>query len=110
MSDHNFNTAHKAFLDGLLVGMPGVKASKAFGYPAYKVNGKIFSFVGRTGVAIKLPRTRVLELVGTAPEIKPFEVADGIVWKEWLLIERSNSEEYEQDLALFEESVGYVLG
>jgi hypothetical protein len=109
MSEHNFDADHKAFLDSLLIGMPGVKASKAFGYPAYKVNGKIFAFVGGSGVVVKLPRPRVLGLIGTQPEMQPFEVADGVVWKEWLSIQRTTSEDYAQDLGLFEESVEFVL-
>ena len=40
MSDHNYDLDKKAIMDELLLGMPGVKGSKAFGYPAYKVNGK----------------------------------------------------------------------
>jgi hypothetical protein len=79
MSDHTYNEAHKTVLDGLLIGMPGVKASKAFGYPAYKVHGKIFAFVVSSGIAVKLPKLRVQELVETAPEMKPFEVAEGVI-------------------------------
>ena len=75
MSEHKHDPANKAVLDGLLLGMPGVKASKAFGYPAYKVNGRVFAFVG-TGVSIKLPAPRVQELIATHPDMKPFEVAD----------------------------------
>jgi hypothetical protein len=33
--------------------MPG---GKAFDYPAYKVNGKGFAFLGSAGAAVKLPK------------------------------------------------------
>jgi hypothetical protein len=108
MSDHNHNPAHKSIMDGLLLGMPGVKGSKAFGYPAYKVNGKVFAFVGGNGVAIKLPATRVQELVAGQGAMKPFEVADGVVWREWVSIDRPQSDDYAQDIDLFEESVSFV--
>jgi hypothetical protein len=52
----NYREDIQAALDRFLIGIPGVKGGKAFGYPAYKVNGKIFCFVGGTGVSIKLER------------------------------------------------------
>jgi hypothetical protein len=105
-----YDEARKSVMDGLLVGMPGVKASKAFGYPAYKVNGKIFAFVGSKVVAIKLPKMRVQELTDAHPEMKPFEVDEGVIWREWLAIDRPDSEDYAQDIELFEESVQFVAG
>jgi len=110
MSEHNYNSAHKRVMDSLLVGMPGVKAGKAFGYPAYKVNGKMFAFVGRNAVSIKLPTARVAELLATHAEMKPFGPAAGIIWKEWVSIFRDNSEDYAQDINLFEESAQFVAG
>ncbi len=110
MSEHNQNPTHKAVIDGLVIGMPGVKSGKAFGHAAYKVNGKIFSFIGDTGVMLKLPKSRVQHLIDTQPEMKPCEVAPGIIWKEWLTIERSSPDEYEQDIELFEESIQFVVG
>jgi hypothetical protein len=110
MSDHNYDLDKKAIMDSLLLGIPGVKGSKAFGYPAYKVNGKVFAFVGSRGVAIKLPFTRVQELIAAKEGMKPFEVADGVVWREWVSIDHSQSEDYAQDIELFEESVSFVAG
>lgn len=100
----------KAQLDEMVLGMPGVKGGKAFGYPAYKVGGKVFAFVGERGIALKLPEKRVLEMVAQGDGIKHFEVADGIVWKAWVFIERTDAAAYEQDVALIEESVGFVAG
>jgi hypothetical protein len=110
MSDHNHNPAHKSIMDGLLLGMPGVKGSKAFGYPAYKVNGKVFAFVADNSVGIKLPAERVQSLVAGGGAMKPFEVADGVVWREWVSIDRPQSDDYAQDIDLFEESLSFVAG
>lgn len=107
MSDYRDD--HKAMMDSLLGAMPGVKVSKAFGYPAYSVNGKVFAFVGGSGVAIKLGRVRVAELAAHGGAMKVFEVADGMFWKDWLSIDRDHSGDYEQDVPLFEESLEYVL-
>jgi hypothetical protein len=104
----DFRADHKAKLDELVLPMPGVKGSKAFGYPAYKVNGKIFAFVGGDGAAIKLPASRVQNLIGTHPDYKVFEVTTGVFWKEWLAIDHSESADFEDDVHLFEEALVYV--
>lgn len=106
----DYREDHKAMMDSLLLAMPGVKVGKAFGYPAYRVNGKIFVFVGGWGIALKLPAPRVQELANTALGMKPFEVVEGVVWREWLSIDRDDSADYAHDLPLLEESMGYVGG
>jgi len=108
MSERNYDDTRKAKMDEMLLVMPGVKGSKAFGYPAYKINGKVFAFVGSKGVAIKLPAERVKALLD-GKVMKPFEVAEGNVWREWLSIQRETFEDYEQDAGLFEESVEFLL-
>ncbi len=108
MSEKRYDEVIKAKIDELLLVMPGVKASKAFGHPAYKINGKIFAFVGDKGISIKLPVARVQALID-GKVMRPFEVAEGYVWKEWISIQRDSSEDYEQDVDLFEESVEFLL-
>lgn len=103
-----YKEENKTVVDALVLNIPGVKGGKAFGYPAYKVNGKVFAFVGEVGIALKLPEDRVVELVKDQEEIKPFEVSDGVVWKQWVYIERKNSEDYHQDLNLMEEAIAFV--
>jgi hypothetical protein len=109
MSEHKHDPAVKDTFESLVKGMPGVKAGKAFGYPAYKVNGKVFAFVG-TGISIKLPAARVQELIASNPQMKVFEVADRVVWREWVSIQRPKPDDYAQDMDLFEESVLFVAG
>lgn len=98
-------------MDDLLLPMPGVKGGKAFGYPAYKINGKVFCFVGGAGIAIKLPEKRVAELLaGGNANFSPFEVADGVIWKAWLSIDHDSPAAYAGDVELLEESMLYVAG
>jgi hypothetical protein len=47
MSEPNYDEQRRAKMDEMLLVMPGVKASKAFGYPAYKINGKGVCFCGQ---------------------------------------------------------------
>lgn len=98
-------------LDALLLEMPGVKRGKIFGFPGYKVGGKVFTAVGGDALGVKLPAARVADLIASDdPAMQPFEVAEGTVWKEWLSIKRDDAEAYRGDVALFEESAQYVGG
>jgi hypothetical protein len=108
MNERNYDEKRKTKMDEMLLVMPGVKASKAFGYPAYKINGKVFAFVGSKGVAIKLPAARVKALLD-GHVMKPFEAGEGNVWREWVSIQRETFDDYEQDAGLFEESVEFLL-
>jgi len=108
--DKNYREDHKAALDELLGVIPGVKISRAFGYPAYKIGRKIFCWVGQNGVTIKLPRPRVEALIASSDDMHPFGPTKETIWREWLQIDRENSDEYENDLSLFEESISYVSG
>jgi hypothetical protein len=49
MSQLHYRDEVRAALDDLVLGIPGVKGGQAFSYPAYKVNGKVFAFVGGAG-------------------------------------------------------------
>ena len=106
----DYREDHKAALDRILGVIPGVKISKAFGYPAYKIGGRIFCWVGQNGITIKLPRPRVDELIAEGGIHHPFGPTKETIWREWLAIERENSNDYEQDLPLFEESLSFVSG
>ena len=106
----NYLAGHKDILDSMLLGIPGVTGGKAFGYPAYRVKGMIFAFVGGSGVIIKLPEAQVRQLVAQGPPMHPAEVADGVVWREWVSIQREESAAYEQDMPLFEDALQFVAG
>lgn len=103
-----YKEANKTIVDELVLDIPGIKGGKAFGYPAYKVNGKVFAFVGEIGITLKLPEDRVIALVEAHDSMQPFEVSDGVIWKQWVYIERKNPEDYRQDLDLMEESIAFV--
>jgi len=110
MANEQHRADHKAFLDDLLGVIPGVKISRAFGYPVYKVNGRIFCFVGGDGVSIKLPEARVKALIAERPGWSQLEVSEGTVWREWLSIDHADVVRLADDLPLFEESISYVAG
>lgn len=108
MIDERDNPQHKTLLDALMLDIPGVTTGQAFGYPAYKVNGKVFAFVGGPGMSLKLPEARAKSLIAARPEIRPFEPVKGVVWKSWVSIIPAESSSYEPYEALFEEAVDFV--
>ncbi len=69
-----------------LVGLPGVtppEGGRGFGASALKVDGKIFAMVSGGTLVVKLPRTRVDELVERGIGTR-FEPGTGRVMREWL--------------------------
>lgn len=110
MDDERYIAGHKNVMDRVLLAVPGVKGGQAFGYPAYKANGKVFAFVGGAGVALKLPAPRVQELIAAHPQMKPFQPTEGVVWREWVSIDYVDSAAYEQHEALYTESIQFVTG
>ena len=100
----NFNPEHEKVLHAMLEGVPGAKPGKMFGYPAYKVNGKLAVGLYDTGIVAKVGPKRAKELVGQSG-IEVFEPMAGRAWKDWILMTGN----FEKHRALFEEAVQYVL-
>ncbi len=103
-----YNDRHKRVLDGLLLGLPGVRAGRMFGFPGYYADGKLFACVYGPGVALKLPPGRAEKLVGR-PGIGPFAPL-GRKMKAWVMIERRRSGDLRRLERLFVESAAYVTG
>jgi len=108
--DTSYREDVKALLDEILIGIPGVKASKAFGYPCYKVSGRIFCFVSGDAVQLKLPARRVESLVAEGGPYHKFGPVEGTTWREWVALEWQTPADYEQAMDLFIESIEYVRG
>lgn len=106
--DTNHNPQIKAMLDDLLLDMPGVTGGKAFGYPAYKINGKVFAFVGGDGIAIKLPPAQVKGLIEGGEPFHPFEPVAGTVWKSWVSIDHVDPDAYRGHVDLLEAAVAFT--
>ena len=92
-----------AALEQVMHDIPGAKAGKMFGMPAYKVNGKLAAGVFEDGVVIKLGATRTAEVVGKSG-VEPFIPQEGRVWKEWVKLTGDLSKQR----GLIQEAVRYV--
>ncbi len=99
-----YDPEHEKVLNTMLNGVPGTKPGKMFGYPAYKVNGKLAVGLYNTGIVAKVGPARAKELIGKKG-IEVFEPMPGRAWKDWVLLTGN----FEQNRAIFEEAVQYVL-
>jgi hypothetical protein len=106
LSNVQYNEKHKTVLDSLLVDTPLVKPGKMFGHPAYYVGGKLFASLYMDGVCVKIPESLRKELL-KRKEIVPFEPM-GKQMREWVLINRTKSEDYLKDIDIFASSIEYV--
>ena len=105
----NYNEQHKAVLDELLLGYPGVRPGKMFGYPAYFVGKKLSICVYEEGVGLKLPAQSVAHLLENDPHVIPFVPMGRRRMREWVQINLERSEEYRQYMPVFEEAVHYLM-
>jgi hypothetical protein len=102
-----YEAKHKEALDALLLGLPGVRAGKMFGYPAYYVNDRLFACVYGSGVGVKVPANLAAELL-QRPQIIPFQPLGKPAMKEWVQINHSWSADYRQDLEIFQAALEFV--
>jgi hypothetical protein len=107
MAKEGFNSAHKAALDALLLKIPGVKAGKMFGYPAYYAGGKLFACVYGEGVGTKVPEALARRLLAE-PHIVAFRPMGRPPMREWVRINRADSKDYAQDVGIFRRAARFV--
>jgi len=107
MSQTKYNENHKQILDKILLKNPEVKPGKMFGFPAYYVGGKLFACIYENGVGLKVPEPRVNELRGQ-PHIEYFQPLGRKKMREWVQINRENSEYYVKDKEILFEALEYV--
>lgn len=105
----DFNPAHKAVLDDMLLGYPHVRPGRMFGFPAYYVGKKLCICLYEEGVGIKLPEQSAAKLLEADPNTIPFRPMGKPKMREWVQINLSRSEEYRRYASVFEESMDYLL-
>ena len=106
MSKLRFNQKHKEILDTFLLDIPSVKPGKMYGYPAYYIKGKLFASFYEDGVCVKVPEPLANELL-EREYIDPFQPM-GRKMREWVHINRQNSEYYLKDKDIFDASIKFV--
>jgi hypothetical protein len=100
---------YKTVLDEILLAQPGVTAGKAFGYPCYRIGKKIFCWIMERGATFKLPAERVTEIIAEDANASIFSPDQGLVWREWVYIQRDQPDDLHELRGLFAESIRYVV-
>lgn len=90
----------------LVADVPGLRTGKTFGHPAFFAGPKLFAFVYRESVVLKLPVTTLERLRGQ-PGCTPFTMG-GKVMREWVQIRRDSAEAYKADRGLLHEAAAFV--
>jgi hypothetical protein len=72
--------------------------ARRFGSDALKVDGRIFAMISDGGLVVKLPSTRVAELIASG-EGAPFDAGKGRPMKEWLVVVPAADDDRWRELA-----------
>jgi hypothetical protein len=95
-------------VSALLGELPGTHAGSGFGgRPAFYVGKKIFAFLHRDGVVLKLPEDTVQRLAGQ-PGMAQFRMAGKPPMREWLELRRDDAADYRGDVGLFREAAAFA--
>lgn len=107
MSKMSYDPEVKGVLDSMLLDNVEVEPGKAFGLPAYYINGKMFAAVYEDGATIKVPEETAAELL-ERDGIQEFRPMEKHVMKNWVLIRRESPEDYREDKELFQLAFDHV--
>jgi hypothetical protein len=92
-ADALFARLVERYRDDSQVTLPVAEGARGFGDSALKVGGRIFAMVTRGDLVVKLPRTRVDELVGRGVG-SPFDAGKGRPMKEWVAVAPEHGERW----------------
>jgi predicted DNA-binding protein (MmcQ/YjbR family) len=101
-----YDPNHKTVLDKMMLGLPGVEAGQMFGYPSYKIGGKVFASLMEDGVAIKLPDEGVKALL-EHDNVTPF-TRMGRTMRQWVLVSVDDAAELDSYRPYFEQALAFV--
>lgn len=90
----------------MLADLPQVKVGKHINNINFLVGEKVFAFVKGDGVAMKLPREKIKELIDQ-DRATPLVMGKRTM-KEWVVLKHEDPEEYKGDIEIFKESIAFV--
>ena len=103
----HFQPDHKAALDAMLSGVPGVTPGHMFGHPSYKIVGKVFLSILEDGIILKLP-PEPLQALLARDSVEPF-APNGTPMKAWAYIHVHHVEEYGALQEVIQQALEFVL-
>jgi len=104
--EERFERLVEAFAGHPGVTLPGADGGRGFGSSALRVDGLIFAMLTRGRLVVKLPRTRVAELIASGAGLA-FDAGKGRPMKEWVALDGADDGAWP---ALAEEALAFVSG
>jgi len=80
-----YSPAHEAAMNKIMAKYAAAEAGKMFGFPGYKVNGKMAVRLHEEGVLVKVGRDKAESLIGSG-KAKKFEPLPDRPWRDWVLL------------------------
>ena len=108
MTNDNTKPDRKAKIDALLLKLRGVSAREINGLGAYFVSDKMFACISGDGIGLRLPVASATELQFSRSDVVAFQPRGIASTREWIQINRTDPNEYEKDLPLFQASLEFV--
>lgn len=102
-----FRDDHYQVMQAMLRTYPQVREGRMFGHPAFYVGKKMFACLYGDGVGLKLPAHEVTRLLKEAHAL-PFQPYGKPKMREWVQLNRADSSDYHQDLAVLELAMDFV--
>ena len=93
-------------IGGLLTKLPGVKRKAAFGHSSFTVKEKVFAFIQKDAMVVKLPAGRIAVLIKSR-KAEPLIMGKRTM-KEWAVLSRSSPAAFKKELSLFKASLEFV--
>lgn len=96
-----------AALENMMQNWPEVRLGKMFGHPAFYIGRSMFACVYGSGVGLKLPATKALQLKQEAgfAAFRPYGKAE---MREWVMISHQRADDYRADEKLLREAAAYA--
>ena len=95
-----------AVLSKMLKDLPHVSIKEHFSHSSFLVGKKVFAFMRNDGVAMKLPKEKIRELIENR-NASPLVMGKRTM-KEWVVIEHIDPNAYRKDIELFKEAIAFV--
>jgi hypothetical protein len=108
LTNDNTKPDRKAKIDALLLKLQGVSAREINGLGAYFVSDKMFACISGDGIGLRLPAATATELQFSRNDVVSFQPRGIASTREWIQINRTDPNEYEKDLPLFQASLEFV--
>jgi hypothetical protein len=96
----SYKPEHEAAMNKIMASQKDAEAGKMFGYPGYKVNGKMTIRLHEDGVLVKVGRPAAEKLIADGKG-KQFEPLKDRPWRDWVLL----TDNIESQSGLFKDAV-----